>query len=459
MSKKRWLASFFALALATQAAWAQTVDEDVVPGQELPFSPVDALPPPARTTTTTEQNWVQTLVEGCLKSVVTSWAQGTCPNCPVVKAITVDPFSNAARQLRMVVQFTNNEKCASSQAMSPPPPPICANAEMPPCCGGGCGYGGFFGSEQPLPPFPPIFVPGHGWEVAFPGQVNASCQRATADKPGCCGNCGCKSCGKSATNAEVPWAMQMPPFALQYQQMCQMPGYPMGPVMQHAPFAHPSMNPWMAQQWMPPMMMPPAWGQNVDWANAPVPPGAMFGAGVNASSGVMGSIVLNERNFDVCRAPTTWLEWNHPVVWTRVEEPSQAIYQVVAKGDAVYLNTPNLEAKCQRMTYVGNRDKVILEGDVRLVSKKGTDVTRIEAPRILVDLLQSTFTVEAGKGNAPISAAPCCPGACPVMPIGPVGTWGQFWERMCGYGEECEMPREAPQRNLPAPVPTSRSDR
>jgi outer membrane protein insertion porin family len=36
----------------------------------------------------------------------------------------------------------------------------------------------------------------------------------------------------------------------------------------------------------------------------------MFGAGVNSSSGVMGSIVLNERNFDITRIPTSWADWS-----------------------------------------------------------------------------------------------------------------------------------------------------
>jgi len=34
----------------------------------------------------------------------------------------------------------------------------------------------------------------------------------------------------------------------------------------------------------------------------------MFGAGINSSSGVMGSIVLNERNFDIARLPTSWAD-------------------------------------------------------------------------------------------------------------------------------------------------------
>ena len=31
----------------------------------------------------------------------------------------------------------------------------------------------------------------------------------------------------------------------------------------------------------------------------------MIGAGINSSSGLMGSIVLNERNFDIFRLPTS----------------------------------------------------------------------------------------------------------------------------------------------------------
>ncbi len=35
----------------------------------------------------------------------------------------------------------------------------------------------------------------------------------------------------------------------------------------------------------------------------------MFGAGVNSNTGVMGSIVLNERNFDITRLPTSWADF------------------------------------------------------------------------------------------------------------------------------------------------------
>lgn len=34
----------------------------------------------------------------------------------------------------------------------------------------------------------------------------------------------------------------------------------------------------------------------------------MFGAGVNSNAGLVGSIVLNERNFDICRFPTSWAD-------------------------------------------------------------------------------------------------------------------------------------------------------
>ena len=34
----------------------------------------------------------------------------------------------------------------------------------------------------------------------------------------------------------------------------------------------------------------------------------MFGAGVNSDSGIVGSIVLNERNFDIFRFPTSFAD-------------------------------------------------------------------------------------------------------------------------------------------------------
>jgi hypothetical protein len=420
MSKNRWLAGLFALAFMTQVAFGQVKDEDNVPDEDVPFAPADSIPPPAREASEVDSNWMQGLVEQCVKSVQQAWAQGTCPNCPVVRAITFDPYTHAVRNVRTVVRFVSGVKGETKQCCEGGCPLAAQNkpASAPPCVGvpnccdeaEGC-------AGCPQSAHPPICS---GFGFAFPNQVNAGCQKATGGKSGCCGNCGCKSCGKSNATAECPFGFQLSPWTQmpQFVPPWGLPGCGMGPILQHAPFAQPGYG-WPQQQWAAQQqwMLPPGWGQHAEWNHTP---------------------------------PVTWVELHHPVMWTRGEEANQAVYQVVAKKDAVYINTPTMEARCQRMTCVGTRERVLLEGDVRLICKKGTDVTRIEAPRILVDLVQGTFTVEAGKAPAAVSP-PSNVGSYPVPPVGPLGTWGDFWERMCGYGQECDM---APYRNLPPPTPS-----
>ena len=70
------------------------------------------------------------------------------------------------------------------------------------------------------------------------------------------------------------------------------------------------------------------------------------------------------------------------------------------------LTMPNLNARCQRMSYTGNRDRVLLEGDVHILSEKNGEVTRIDAPRISVDLIHGTFTVESSQGPSPANVDP-----------------------------------------------------
>jgi hypothetical protein len=67
----------------------------------------------------------------------------------------------------------------------------------------------------------------------------------------------------------------------------------------------------------------------------------------------------------------------------------------VTNGNArqAHLVTPELEAHCERMVHSG--DVIVLEGDVRLVSRKHGKLVRIEAHRVIVNTASSTYTVES----------------------------------------------------------------
>lgn len=58
-----------------------------------------------------------------------------------------------------------------------------------------------------------------------------------------------------------------------------------------------------------------------------------------------------------------------------------------------HLVTPDLEAHSERMTHKG--DMILLEGDVRLVSRKNGQPIRIEAHRVMLNVNDGTFVVES----------------------------------------------------------------
>lgn len=91
----------------------------------------------------------------------------------------------------------------------------------------------------------------------------------------------------------------------------------------------------------------------------------------------------------------------------RSEEGDAGSVMHVAAGEyRVLLATPNLDAECQRMTFVGTKDRVLLEGKVRLTCRKEGQTSKIEANRVLVDLVRGTFTVETGAGLPPVPPVP-----------------------------------------------------
>jgi len=87
---------------------------------------------------------------------------------------------------------------------------------------------------------------------------------------------------------------------------------------------------------------------------------------------VNGAIQINEANFNMHRCAAV---------------PAQP---TVARA---HLVTPDLEADCERMTHQG--DVIVLEGNVRLVSKKNGSVIRIEAPRVVLNMKTGGFNVES----------------------------------------------------------------
>jgi hypothetical protein len=63
-----------------------------------------------------------------------------------------------------------------------------------------------------------------------------------------------------------------------------------------------------------------------------------------------------------------------------------------------HLVTPDLEAHCQRITH---RDGlVILEGNVMLLCKKHAQPIRIEAPRVVVNMKDGSFSVDSHAAPA-----------------------------------------------------------
>lgn len=167
-------------------------------------------------------------------------------------------------------------------------------------------------------------------------------------KPGactCCGKCPCKVASKTKSAKAT---LVFPQLMKNFQGMMHPPVVITG----FGPFTPPPMG----QAWVvpPPPGMPPPWGQP---------------------------------QFRVVSRPG--------------EEAGQSAFQINATGNQVHITTPHLDAHCQRMTCLGTRDRVLLEGNVRIACRKGDQVTRIEAARVLVDLLHGTFTVETGTGPAP----------------------------------------------------------
>ncbi len=190
------------------------------------------------------------------------------------------------------------------------------------------------------------------------------------------------------------------------------PGYAAYPPMPPAPWmgspimAHPPlMIPGLAQ--LPPApIMPPACPGADDRpaeAAAPKPPAPPSEAPAPSGTPVSLSnpaVVTPARGTELKMLP-------QPARRARADETGPPQYQIDARNGSIVLTMPNLHARCQRMTYVGGgHDRVLLEGDVHILSQKNGENTRIDASRITVDLIRGTFTVESGHGSGPANANP-----------------------------------------------------
>jgi hypothetical protein len=97
----------------------------------------------------------------------------------------------------------------------------------------------------------------------------------------------------------------------------------------------------------------------------------------------------------------------------------------VAPTHHAHLVTADLEAHCERMIHKG--DMILLEGEVRLVSRKHGQSIRIEAHRVLLNVKDGTFTVESdasparatqfGISRTSAADAPACNPYC--VPLNP----------------------------------------
>lgn len=82
-------------------------------------------------------------------------------------------------------------------------------------------------------------------------------------------------------------------------------------------------------------------------------------------------------------------------VCTVAQGETAGMVQVTQVGDHLRLVGADMEAQCQRFSTGHRADQVILEGDVRLTSKRGGQMVQLQAQRVTMNLKNGTFTVES----------------------------------------------------------------
>ena len=121
--------------------------------------------------------------------------------------------------------------------------------------------------------------------------------------------------GFSASTTTVPTVNQIPPPPLPHSSIPTNPpagsGYSTGPVMQSAPYLAPGQS-FVGPQIMPTQPQPfagmqPGIPADIEVIVDETQTGRfMFGVGINSDAGVIGNIVVDERNFDLFRPPSSW---------------------------------------------------------------------------------------------------------------------------------------------------------
>ncbi|MBI3407052.1 MAG: hypothetical protein HY040_01685 [Planctomycetes bacterium] len=91
---------------------------------------------------------------------------------------------------------------------------------------------------------------------------------------------------------------------------------------------------------------------------------------------------------------TCTAQGNVEVCTVSQREPAGTV-QVTQVGDHLRLVGADMEALCLRFSTGQSADQVILEGDVRLTSKRGGQMVQLQAQRVIMNLKNGTFTVES----------------------------------------------------------------
>ncbi len=107
----------------------------------------------------------------------------------------------------------------------------------------------------------------------------------------------------------------------------------------------------------------------------------------------------------------------------------QTVPEPQAAPHAVHLVTPQLEAHCQRLSESGDRDHVLLEGNVQLTCKRNGQLIHIQGQYVRVNLAEGTFTVEAPPVARPSAqrvrvSPPPANYFQPATYTAPVSPWG-----------------------------------
>jgi hypothetical protein len=73
--------------------------------------------------------------------------------------------------------------------------------------------------------------------------------------------------------------------------------------------------------------------------------------------------------------------------------PAGDLIQVSVRGERIHIVSPYLEASCDRMTGLGGQDRMLLEGDVCVLSRKEGCFPKVVSERVVVCLQDGSYEV------------------------------------------------------------------